>query len=75
MKFIIYTEKKYVYKDKKFLKLSQDSGNWWKNTFMVFDQMVNLCMETFFNFIAFNIWVTLEYYCHFKKCIKFYNVK
>ena len=42
---------------------------------MVFDQMVNLCMETFFNFIAFNIRVTLEYYCHFKKCIKFYNIK
>ena len=31
-----------------------------------------LCIEIFSNFFTFYIWVALEYYCHFKNCIKFY---
>lgn len=53
-------------------KVLEDFGNWRKNITMVFELMISLWTEICSNFVTFNLHVALEYYCNFKKCIKFH---
>ena len=43
-----------------------------KNLPMDFELMVSLCIVVYSSFTTFDIWVAQDYYCHSKKCIKFY---